>query len=210
MNRVEFPNIEGLEEGKDYISLVAESKSQLGRSLSVNYNYLFRTVIGDVRSIGRFIQFVSTKYYPSRLVTKGQFSNKDLGIIRKLPTIKLPNYWAIVAYVICTRVAQDSKLQKWLKENKLPLTIAKYVVRNKYVPEFSTPVLMNITKLGTYLDIVRNIEKLLKEDRFNDESITELIKSYKAVKHLDVFDKARLKEEDKASREKYYKENNKK
>ena len=48
MNRVEFPNIEGLEEGKDYISLVAESKSQLGRSLSVNYNYLFRTVIGDV------------------------------------------------------------------------------------------------------------------------------------------------------------------
>lgn len=210
MNRVEFPNIEGLEEGKDYISLVAESKSQLGRSLSVNYNYLFRTVIGDVRSMGRFIQFVSTKYYPNRLVTKGQFSNKDLGIIRKLPTIKLPNYWAIVAYVICTRVAQDSKLQKWLKENKLPLTIAKYAVRNKYVPEFSTPVLMNITKLGTYLDIVRNIEKLLKEDRFNDESITELIKSYKSVKHLGVFDKARLKEEDKASREKYYKENNKK
>jgi len=129
-NKTEFPEVSGLEESRDYISLVADSKHILGRALSINYNYVFKTLIGDVRGIGRFMQYVSTKGYPYRLVMKGQFSNKDLGIIKKLPTLKLPNYWAIMAYALCTRVSQDPKLQKWLKENTLPLTIARWEVRN--------------------------------------------------------------------------------
>lgn len=192
LNKIEFPDVTGKEEGKDYISLVSESNHILGRALSINYNYLFKTVIGEVRSIGRFMQYISTKDYPYRLLMKGQFSNKDLGIIKKLPTIKLPNYWAIMAYAICSRVAQDSKMQKWLKENTLPLTIAKWVVRDKYVPELSEPIYMNITKLGNYLSIVKDIEKLLKEDRFTDENVIDLINSYKVDTTVSVFEKARL------------------
>lgn len=192
LNKIEFPDVTGKEEGKDYISLVTESNHILGRALSINYNYLFKTVIGEVRSIGKFMQYISTKDYPYRLLMKGQFSNKDLGIIKKLPTIKLPNYWAIMAYAISSRVAQDSKMQKWLRENALPLTIAKWVVRDKYVPELSEPIYMNITKLGNYLSIVKDIEKLLKEDRFTDENVIELINSYRADHTVPVFEKARL------------------
>lgn len=192
LNKIEFPDITGQEEGKDYISLVSESNHILGRALSINYNYLFKTLIGDVRSIGRFMQYISTKDYPYRLLMKGQFSNKDLGIIKKLPTIKLPNYWAIMAYAVCSRVNQDPKMQKWLRENTLPLTIAKWVVRDKYVPELSEPVYMNITKLGNYLNIVNDIQKLLKEDRFTDTNVIDLINSYKVEPNVSVFERARL------------------
>ena len=171
-NKTEFPEVSGLEEGKDYISLVADSKHILGRALSINYNYVFKTLIGDVRGIGRFMQYVS---------------NKDLGIIKKLPTLKLPNYWAIMAYALCTRVSQDPKLQKWLKENTLPLTIAKWEVRNKYVEELSKPVYVNVTQLANYLNIVRDIEKLLKEDRFVTDEVIKLINSYKYDKKVSVF-----------------------
>lgn len=189
-NKTEFPEVSGLEEGKDYISLVADSKHILGRALSINYNYVFKTLIGDVRGIGRFMQYVSTKGYPYRLVMKGQFSNKDLGIIKKLPTLKLPNYWAIMAYALCTRVSQDPKLQKWLKENTLPLTIARWEVRNKYVEELSKPVYVNVTQLANYLNIVRDIEKLLKEDRFVTDEVIKLINSYKYDKKVPVFQNA--------------------
>nr|DAN55971.1 MAG TPA: hypothetical protein [Caudoviricetes sp.] len=189
-NKTEFPEVSGLEEGKDYISLVADSKHILGRALSINYNYVFKTLIGDVRGIGRFMQYVSTKGYPYRLVMKGQFSNKDLGIIKKLPTLKLPNYWAIMAYALCTRVSQDPKLQKWLKENTLPLTIARWEVRNKYVEELSKPVYVNVTQLANYLNIVRDIEKLLKEDRFVTDEVIKLINSYKYDKKVSVFHNA--------------------
>jgi hypothetical protein len=192
LNKIEFPDITGQEEGKDYISLVSESNHILGRALSINYNYLFKTLIGDVRSIGRFMQYISTKDYPYRLLMKGQFSNKDLGIIKKLPTIKLPNYWAIMAYAVCSRVNQDPKMQKWLRENTLPLTIAKWVVRDKYVPELSEPVYMNITKLGNYLNIVNDIQKLLKEDKFTDTNVIDLINSYKVEPNVSVFERARL------------------
>lgn len=189
-NNPEFPEISGLEEGKDYISLVADSKHILGRALSINYNYVFKTLIGDVRSIGRFMQYLSTKGYPYRLVMKGQFSNKDLGIIKKLPTLRLPNYWAIMAYALCSRISQDSRMQRWLKENTLPLTIARWEVRNKYVEELSQPVYVNVTKLGNYLNIVKDIEKLIKEDRFNNEEIISLIKSYKLDTSVPVFHNA--------------------
>ena len=192
LNKIEFPDVTGKEEGKDYISLVSESNHILGRALSINYNYLFKTLIGDVRSIGRFMQYISTKDYPYRLLMKGQFSNKDLGIIKKLPTIKLPNYWAIMAYAVCSRVNQDPKMQKWLRENTLPLTIAKWVVRDKYAPELSEPVYMNITKLGNYLSIVKDIEKLLKEDKFIDANVIDLINSYKVEPNVSVFERARL------------------
>lgn len=192
LNKIEFPDVTGKEEGKDYISLVSESNHILGRALSINYNYLFKTLIGDVRSIGRFMQYISTKDYPYRLLMKGQFSNKDLGIIKKLPTIKLPNYWAIMAYAVCSRVNQDPKMQKWLRENTLPLTIAKWVVRDKYVPELSEPVYMNITKLGNYLNIVNDIQKLLQEDKFTDANVIDLINSYKVDHKVSVFEKARL------------------
>nr|DAQ18599.1 MAG TPA: hypothetical protein [Caudoviricetes sp.]DAR60932.1 MAG TPA: hypothetical protein [Caudoviricetes sp.] len=189
-NKTEFPEVSGLEEGKDYISLVADSKHILGRALSINYNYVFKTLIGDVRGIGRFMQYVSTKGYPYRLVMKGQFSNKDLGIIKKLPTLKLPNYWAIMAYALCTRVSQDPKLQKWLKENTLPLTIARWEVRNKYVEELSKPVYVNVTQLANYLNIVRDIEKLLKEDRFVTDEVIKLINGYKYDQKVSVFHNA--------------------
>lgn len=189
-NKTEFPEVSGLEEGKDYISLVADSKHILGRALSINYNYVFKTLIGDVRGIGRFMQYVSTTGYPYRLVMKGQFSNKDLGIIKKLPTLKLPNYWAIMAYALCTRVSQDPKLQKWLKENTLPLTIARWEVRNKYVEELSKPVYVNVTQLANYLNIVRDIEKLLKEDRFVTDEVIKLINGYKYDQKVSVFHNA--------------------
>ena len=189
-NNPEFPVVTDLEEGKDYISLVAGSKHILGRALSINYNYVFKTLIGDVRSIGRFMQYLSTRGYPYRLVMKGQFSNKDLAIIKKLPTLKLPNYWAIMAYALCSRVSQDPKLQKWLKENTLPLTIARWEVRNKYVEELSQPVYVNVTKLGNYLNIVRDIEKLIKEDKFGNEEIINLINSYRLDTSVSVFHNA--------------------
>jgi len=104
--------------------------------------------------------------------------------------LKLPNYWAIMAYALCTRVSQDPKLQKWLKENTLPLTIARWEVRNKYVEELSKPVYVNVTQLANYLNIVRDIEKLLKEDRFVTDEVIKLINGYKYDQKVSVFHNA--------------------
>ena len=50
-----------MEEGRDYISLSTLSKSPLGRSLALGYNRKMNTVIGEVKSIRRFMEYVSTR-----------------------------------------------------------------------------------------------------------------------------------------------------
>lgn len=182
-----------MKEGKDYISLVDQSATLLGRALATTNRYKFDTVIGRVLSISKFMQYISTKDFPSRFLLKHNYSRDDNTLISKLETLELPNYWAAMAYATCCRIAQDDKVKNLLKENKLPLTIVRYELRNKYIPDEIEPKLIKYTKLGNYLAIVRDIEILLKNDLFTEENITTLVDFYKTDKDLEVFSGSNIK-----------------
>lgn len=182
-----------MEEGVDYISLVDQSNTLLGRALATTNRYKFDTVIGRVLSISKFMQYISTKDFPSRFLLKHNYSKKDNILISQLETLELPNYWSAMAYVTCCRISQDEKVMELLKENTLPLTIARYEVRNKYIPDKIEPNIINYTKLGNYLAIVRDIETLLKNYLFTEENITSLVDFYKSNKDLETFSGSNIK-----------------
>ena len=65
-------------EGKDYISLSTISKSSLGRSLAIGYNRKIDTMVGEVKSIRRFMEYVSTKNYPTKYLLQNKLKSPDI------------------------------------------------------------------------------------------------------------------------------------
>lgn len=190
MKKVKFLEItEDMVEGKDYINISVDSSTSLGKLLSPYHKYKFKTVAGDVRSISKFMQYISTEGFPQNLAMKPRLNKSDVADITKLKTLNIPNYWAILCYCACERIKQDPTLQDLLKSNNLPLTM---VVKEKIPSEVTdltkaSVCIRNVTKYGYYLEIVRDIEKLLKDDNFNKDNITSLIESYKKV-DVDLFE----------------------
>ena len=183
-----------MEEGRDYISLSTLSKSPLGRSLALGYNRKMNTVIGEVKSIRRFMEYVSTRNYPTKYLLQSKLKSSDIREIARLDTLTLPNYWGILAYITCKRVKEDKRVTELLKENTLPLTIVQWVEPDKEFKklEGNKLCLANVDKLAMYLAIIRDIEMYNKANLFYGENITELVEFYKKEKDLSLFEGSSL------------------
>lgn len=177
-----------LVEGKDYINISNSSSTELGRSLSMYFNKSFHTMVGNVLSIKKFLQYVSTEGYPYELLIRRKFTSEDKELLRGLKTISLPNYWSIACYVTCTRVLQDPKLQKLIYNNKLPFTIIDTIQKDKTGISISGAAnTVNVFKLANYLAIIRDIENLIKSDSFNTNTIEAMVDWYRDNKEQSTF-----------------------
>ena len=181
-------------EGKDYISLSTISKSSLGRSLAIGYNRKIDTMVGEVKSIRRFMEYVSTKNYPTKYLLQNKLKSPDIKTIAKLDTLTLPNYWGILAYITCKRVKEDERVLNLLKENTLPLTIVQWKQPDKDLKrlEGNKVCLANVDKLAVYLAIVRDIQTYVKSGLFYGNNIIELVEYYKKEKELSLFEGSSL------------------
>ena len=172
-----------MKESVNYISLVETSDHYIGKKMFPNSLGIFDTIIGNVISIQRFMQYVSIDRFPSKYLLQKNLTRKDVAFISGLNTLDLPNYWAIMCYAVCCKVQSNKKLIKALYDNKLPLTIAL----NRKDEMLGEEMLVNFTKQGNYLAIVRSIEELIKANEFVPAKIKALIDFYKNDKDLDLW-----------------------
>nr|DAO50759.1 MAG TPA: hypothetical protein [Caudoviricetes sp.] len=176
-------------EGKDYIALSSNSDTILGRALSFNNPRKFKTFIGEVSGIRRFVDFIGYSYLPISFLLKGKYTKEDNELIKTKTRLELSNYWAVVCYAVCERIRQDKQLQIMIRNNTLPWTIV-YWRKNPAVLEEITQdrLCVNQIKLGEYLAMLRDIEILIKNNKFNKVGIAELIKHYMKNPEADLFE----------------------
>jgi len=187
MDKQEVVNIlpDKMKEGIDYINIVKDSEYELGSKLSLGYPVGFKTVFGTIGTLRSGMDFISTPNYPVSLLSKKKLTKHDINTIPS-KRITVPNYWSVVAYMVCSRVKADSDLLQLLKDNTLVLTSVN-VKKTEDLGMFGSTYIPNY-KMGRYLSIVRHISDMLKEDRFTDDDIKQFISDCRDDKDKDVFD----------------------
>ena len=188
MNKLKYiaiPKIDvNSKEGVDHINVSKYSTIDIGKKLAYGYPISIETVFGKVGTVRSVMEYIATPNYPKELLSKTKLSPTD---IKKIPKRKIPidNYWSIITYVLCLRVKSDKELIQLLKENTLPFT-SYNINKVKY---FDTDVInFNYNyKMGKYLGIIMLIQELIKQDKFEDKYIQELIEFNKDVPDKDIF-----------------------
>jgi len=182
---IKYPN--KVEETKDYVNVVLNSEDELGRKLSNGYPQSFETIFGKVGNVRNALEYVKTPGYPVKLLSKSKLTSKE---INRLPKRRayLPNYYAIVAYILTERVKQDKELQEELKNNEKHLT--SYYKNSKPILGSNVTVVIPKKENELYIEIYTKISQLLKENRFDEDNINELIKSYIKYPDKELFEGA--------------------
>lgn len=187
-----YPGVNKVE-GIDYINVDIKSKCELGRKLSMVYSRPFNTIIGKAISIRMFANAISVPGFPMELLSKFKPTTDELKSIPK-QTIKVPNYWALLAYAFCEKVKADKDLKLALFENELPFTVATKSADQTEVDFFNTKVLIDKPKydlnfkLVRYVAIIRAVSKMIKEDKFSEEDIKEFIVQCKDVPEVELLE----------------------
>ncbi len=185
MNKV--PTVSSLQkEGIDYINVSKHSETELGKKLAYGHPIKTNTVFGKIGTIRSLMEFISTPNYPTELLSKQKLEPRE---IKRIPSkrISVPNYWAIVAYVICERIDQDDEVKELIKNNKLTYTSFNKK-RNDTLFDKEVVIGMPNHKMGRYLSIIRHIDTMLKEDKFTKENIKEFITACKDKPEQDIFE----------------------
>lgn len=192
MEDISVPLVRGNDkEGVDYINVSKYSESELGKMLSYGYPVKVKTVFGKLGTVRAGMDFIKTPGYPTALLGKQRLTADEVNSIPRKST-SVPNYWAIVAYIMCERIDQDSKVKKLLKENVAPIFTSFNTQDDRQF--FKTTVKLSVPnmKMGRYLSIIRHIEKMLKEDRFTRDDIEQFVNDCKDHPELDIFEKSTL------------------
>jgi len=181
-----------MKEGKDYVNVSKYSESELGKSLAPGHPVSFDTIFGQPGNIRAAIDFVTMKNYPKDVMEKTKLSIKD---IKRIPehSLGITNYWSVVAYIISQRILSDKRLQQLMLENT-----AEYTSYNLSKPEelmgkkISAVKYNDTVQMGGYLMILRNYDKMIKDDMFNRDEIEKFIKSLMKNPDKDLFDKTSI------------------
>lgn len=175
------------EEGVDYINVSKNSITDLGKQLSQGFPFEVKTVFGVAGSIRSALEYVSVPGYPQDILKLKYLNPKQIKSIPKNAKIKVPNFGAIMAYVLCMRIKDDKQLKSMLRKNKLRFTAIE-----TQPPKELFGVMVEVSsvnqKLGRYLSAIRYIEQLIKENRFNMETITEFVEACKDHPEQDLFE----------------------
>lgn len=161
----------GEKEGERFINISPKSTSKLGKMLAPTTPSYTKLFCGKVACIKRFMEAIKTPNYPMEFLTKPHLNASERHKIPK-EIIKLPNYWALVAYAVVERVRQDVKLSKLLLENNLSFTILGKEETVEFLDKKILCARVN-NAMGAYVGIIRNIELMLKEDTFKDKKVTD-------------------------------------
>jgi hypothetical protein len=171
------------QDGVHFINVDIKSESFLGKRLSMQYSKSFNTIIGKCISIRMFANAITVPGFPAELLNKFKPSREE---IAKIPRegVKVPNYWALIAYAFTEMVKSDQNLKKLLTENTLPITS----VEKRVVDFLGTPVPVSGPnyKLGKYVAIIRLVSDMLKQNKFTESDIKDFIVQCKDVPEVDI------------------------
>lgn len=180
-----------LDEGKTHINIDTSSKTELGKRLSWWYPIHTETVFGKVGTFQLFSWFITKPDFPKEWLNNNSLRKADIIRVKKMKTVNVPNYWALVCYVFIQRLLQEPKNEclYMLRDNKLPLT----TYSSKYMPEkYTSTQDVEITKLNKslakYVAIIRQVELMIKTDRFVQSNFEWLITQCKFDKSKDLLD----------------------
>lgn len=169
----------------EYINVAKSSDDELGKMLAPGYGYTFNTVFGSIGNVRNGMELITTPNYPMYLISKKQLTRKD---IESIPSkkINLPNYWAIVAYLLCSRVQADTDLIEAIAKNELEYT-SVYIKSTSAMGITGAVVSPNL-KMGRYLGIIRGISKMIKNNTFEDSDILNFVNLCKDQNNKPLFD----------------------
>lgn len=173
-------------DGIDYINIAMNGNTELGRRLAQGYTRNFITFLGRTNSVRSFMSAVTVPGYDLNLLSKNRITREDVATIPKT-IIDVPNYWALLAYALCEKVRADKELQDMIKQNNIPFTsLGKPIEKPLFNVMIST---INVKHdMIKYVAIVNEISKLIKEDKFNNENILDLINKCKSDPEKEIWD----------------------
>lgn len=146
----------------DLINVSRLSNTELGKRLTMNFDYEFKTPFGTFKNIRTAFEYLFIEGYPIKLLNKKKLTKSD---IESIPPLKhtIPNYWSVIAHLFILRMDQDSETVKLLKENRKP--ISAYNVKStkdSYIGDIIT--IQKNHKISMYVKIIEKYSTLLKID----------------------------------------------
>lgn len=155
------------EDGVDYISIVNPS-TELGKMLSPEYSYEFKTIFGNVINLRRFMEYLNRDKYPSKFLTKAKLTKADITVIKKCKINHVKDYWIYILYGVIKRVSCDSKLIQLIKDNDIDYVALNTELVKDDLFDKEVSVKKHLTKYSYYVSCIRIVSNLIKEDKLED------------------------------------------
>lgn len=177
------------EEGKDYIAVYAQSKSELGKMLGLYYNSPFTTPVGKFLSMITFSNFLKYENLPKRYY----LNYLDSLEVRKqgLKKSYVYNYWSAMGTALYYKIVTTPKLKELLKENTLPFGVHK-VKRKVVMLGTEVEIDKEYKELLPYIVIINKFQELLKADNLNEATAREFLEEIRSNPERGIMEKEPL------------------
>jgi len=176
------------EDGPMYINLGKVDANTIGGQLAPGYGKAFNTLIGKVGSIKNGMNYIVTKGYPKDVLAKTRLNKSDLESIQGKHKVYIPNYWAVVVYLAYERINSDKELMQQIKDLPDDVVFTSYTeYKNNSLGVEAKVKKLNV-EMSRYVAVIRTLVDLIKKDKFDTETILELIHSAKEKPELSIFD----------------------
>lgn len=182
-------NKDEMKDGVNFINITSQGETELGKMLFITYSHPFNTFLGRCANIKNFMTAITRSNFPLNFLTKTRFTKEEKAKIfaDKSRVINVPNYWALVAYAFIERVKADKKLQEMLVNNTLDY-VSFRVSKDKVLFNKIVNITYPDESLVRYIAIVKHVEALLKEGKFNKDNIDKFINDCKYHPELNILD----------------------
>lgn len=155
------------------IDVRLSSDEPLGRMLSPLYKSTIVTELGTFNSIKSFMNYLTVPNYPAKYNHKAVLDKKEERKLYKKNGVKfVPNYYALVAYALLTRISKDKKLMEMLKENNKPFTSTVTMTAQLFGSEPRDYTTVNL-KMMRYIAVIRLVSEDIKAGKKIDKKYIE-------------------------------------
>ena len=162
---------------------------------SRNNETMFNTYAGECVSIIHFSSRICIPGFQNKKFIPGE--SLKYNELNKLDTFKIPvNYKSLIAYALIQYIANDLPLARLLAKNTKPITYAEYKQDADFTEYEKTgslaeladqnKYLVPIRSMAYYCEILENLAKLLREDKFNNVNCTEYMLSLRMDPTVDM------------------------
>jgi len=167
-----------------YLNINRYSTDKLGAVLTMGHSELFDSLIGRCNSIRTGMDYLTVSDFPIELLTKNSLSKRDIDRIPK-HKLDITNYWSAVGALLYGKLTSNVELVKELKANDKIIVSYNSVKRTFLGKEVITNT-VNV-KMITYTKLITEFSKLIKEDKFNDVNVGDLLTSFKKDPNVGIF-----------------------
>lgn len=169
------------DEGIEYYNIGCKFNSELSKLFDITLPINITTPLGMIYSFNNLLFYLEYKVAPKQL------SNPNINSImkytlkkRKYNTVK--NYSSILLMSIFSYIDQHENVKEVLKEVNLNLPFMSY--KSFSYCNFSGTVYRHDKSLKRFGSLLRSVIELIQEDKYNEETKLNLIKSNSTTENL--------------------------